>query len=134
MRVSARGWVAIPAFSFQGLTFQAFTDNLRIMDYVLCSQCGFPIAFTRVGQRISCPFCHNIGVVAVAVAGKEDDMIQAIRNSYPISQEGTVAVPAWLTWGTVGFVLGLIAGPIVLASTREGAQKLARMAEEKLRK
>ena len=96
------------------------------MNYVLCSQCYYPIAADYVGQKISCPFCGQMGTV------EEASVIQAIRNS--ISQEGTVAVPAWLTWGAAGFVLGLIAGPIVLASTREGAQKLARMAEEKLRK
>ena len=96
------------------------------MNYVLCSQCYYPIAADHVGQKISCPFCGQTGTV------EEASVIQAIKGSQ-ISQEGTVAVPAWLTWGAAGFVLGLIAGPIVLASTREGAQKLARMAEEKLR-
>jgi len=58
-------------------------------------------------------------------------MLNRIQND-GIAQEG-VALPTWLVAGTVGLIIGVIFGPVLLASSREGAQKLARLAEEKLK-
>ena len=49
-----------------------------------------------------------------------------------IAQEG-VALPIWLVAGGIGFLVGVLLGPAILASSREGALKLARVAEEKLK-
>ena len=95
--------------------------------YVLCSQDNYPIKVDYAGQKIRCPFCGTRGIVAE----KEVKVLDRIQND-GIAQEG-VALPTWLVAGTVGLIIGVIFGPTLLASTREGALKLARIAEEKLK-
>jgi DNA-directed RNA polymerase subunit RPC12/RpoP len=97
------------------------------MQYTLCSSCGYPIKVDYAGQKIRCPFCGTRGIVAE----KEVKVLNRIQND-GIAQEG-VALPTWLVAGTVGLIIGVIFGPVLLASSREGAQKLARIAEEKLK-
>lgn len=49
-----------------------------------------------------------------------------------IAQEGVV-LPTWLFAGAVGLIIGVLFGPTLLASSREGALRLARIAEERLK-
>jgi len=44
-----------------------------------------------------------------------------------------VVLPSWLFWLGAGLVAGVLFGPTILASSREGALRLARIAEEKLK-
>jgi len=97
------------------------------MQYTLCSSCSYPIKVDYVGQAIKCPFCGTRGIVA----DKEVKVLNRIQND-GIAQEG-VALPTWLVAGSVGLLLGIWLGPALLASSREGAQRLARLAEAKLK-
>ena len=92
-----------------------------------CFNCSFPIGVENIGSKVKCPYCHTIGI-----AVKEDNVRgkSAINNS--IGQG--VQIPTWLFAGTIGTIIGIILGPTILASTREGAEKLARLSAEKLRK
>jgi len=49
-----------------------------------------------------------------------------------IGQE--VAIPTWVFAGVIGLGLGVAFGPTILVSTRTGAEKLAHLAEERLRR
>lgn len=53
------------------------------------------------------------------------------ENNVGIAQG--VVLPTWLFAGAVGLIVGIIFGPTLLASSREGALRLARIAEEKLK-
>jgi len=44
-----------------------------------------------------------------------------------------VVLPTWLFWLSVGLAAGVLFGPTLLASSREGALRLARIAEERLK-
>lgn len=60
---------------------------------------------------------------------------EKVARDYQIAQgEGEVTIPNWLLAGGIGLLAGIILGPTILASTETGAQRLKKMAEEKLRK
>jgi len=44
-----------------------------------------------------------------------------------------IVIPSWLFWLGAGLAIGVLFGPTILASSREGALRLARIAEEKLK-
>lgn len=50
-----------------------------------------------------------------------------------VAQGEGVVLPGWLFWLSVGLAAGVLLGPTLLATSREGALKLARIAEEKLK-
>jgi len=50
-----------------------------------------------------------------------------------VTQGEGVVLPAWLFWLSVGLAAGVLFGPTLLASSREGAMRLAKIAEEKLK-
>ncbi|MCD6362134.1 MAG: hypothetical protein J7M38_14850 [Armatimonadetes bacterium] len=56
------------------------------------------------------------------------------NTSNPLAQGEGIVLPTWLVAGGVGFLLGIIFGPTIMTSTREGAQHLAKIAEEKLKR
>lgn len=58
-------------------------------------------------------------------------MLNRIQNN-GIAQEGVV-LPTWFVASTIGLVIGIIFGPTLLASSKEGALRLAKIAEEKLK-
>ena len=97
------------------------------MQYTLCSSCSYPIKVDYVGQAIKCPFCGTRGIVA----DKEVKVLNRIQND-GIAQND-VTLPSWLVAGGIGLIIGVIFGPALLASSREGAQRLARLAEAKLK-
>ena len=59
-----------------------------------CAECGYPVS-TEMGQVISCPMCETLN---------------------EISQ--TVPMPAWLLAGGIGLLIGIIAGPAIIRSTK----------------
>ena len=98
--------------------------------YVLCSKCHYPIKVDSPGQRVKCPYCGTEGIAEeVKVIGR----ILNDTSSNPLAQGEGVVLPAWLVAGGVGFLLGIIFGPAIMTSSREGAQRLAKIAEEKLK-
>jgi len=93
------------------------------MQYVICANCNYPIKADYIGQTVKCPFCGQHTVVTE----QEVNM----RSENGIAQG--VVLPTWLFAGAVGLIVGIIFGPTLLASSREGALRLARIAEEKLK-
>jgi len=91
--------------------------------YILCSQCSYPIGVHYIGQTVKCPFCGHREVVTE----QEVNM----RSENGVAQG--VVLPSWLFWLSVGLGIGVLFGPTLLASSREGALRLARIAEEKLK-
>jgi DNA-directed RNA polymerase subunit RPC12/RpoP len=77
-----------------------------------CPTCGFPIMEVSPGERIQCSNCQT-GLIMT-----------------DIGQE--VSIPAPVIVGLLGFVLGVIVGPALLAATDEGSRFLARQARAKL--
>jgi len=75
-----------------------------------CASCGYPIAWDPLSEIATCPRC-------------------GIMNE--IISQG-VTLPTWLVAGALGLIVGVIAGPALLASTDEGAKWLAKKAREKL--
>jgi len=56
-----------------------------------------------------------------------------MRSENGVAQGEGVVLPTWLFAGAVGLIVGILFGPTLLASSREGALRLARIAEEKLK-
>ena len=75
-----------------------------------CADCGFPIAAKHIGQEATCPDCGTINEV--------------------ISQG--VTIPTWMFAGGLGLLIGIVVGPAILASTKEGAAYLEKKARERL--
>jgi len=92
----------------------------EIMD---CAKCGYPI-LVGGSPEVTCPFCGTRQTI------QEVNMRGISENG--IAQEGVV-LPTWLVAGGIGLIIGVLFGPTLLASSREGALKLARIAEEKLK-
>lgn len=78
-----------------------------------CASCGYPLAAEFPGQQVNCPNCGTINEA--------------------VSQQG-VNIPTWFFAGAIGFVAGLVLGPAVVTSTKEGAQWMARRVSERLAK
>ncbi len=80
---------------------------------VACCSCSYPIAVTRIGQQVTCPFCGETGIVK------------------SVAQEnGGVTVPTWLVIGTVSFIAGGILWPALMATTEEGSKRLAELSRK----
>ena len=73
--------------------------------------CGYPITAKYHGQKVSCPYCHSLN--------------EAVSQG--------VNVPTWLVAGGIGLLLGIFAGPALIASTEEGARWLERRVRERAR-
>ena len=75
-----------------------------------CGSCGYPITSSvRVGQQVACPMCNTINEA--------------------ISQ---VAIPTPLFVGVIAFLLGMLLGPPIVATTDAGQKWLERTAREKI--
>jgi len=92
--------------------------------YILCSQCSYPIGVNYIGQTVKCPFCGHPQIVT------EQEVNMRSENG-AVTQG--VVLPTWLFWLSVGLAAGVLFGPTLLASSREGALRLARIAEERLK-
>jgi len=92
--------------------------------YILCSQCSYPIGVNYVGEMVKCPFCGHREVVQEVNMRSENGVV---------TQGEGVVLPTWVVAGGIGLLIGILFGPTLLASSREGALKLARIAEEKLK-
>jgi len=93
----------------------------------ICTKCGAEIAVaanTKCNTQ-TCPVCGNPMVAKEAGERR--------LSGSNIAQNGDVTLPTWLVASSIGLVIGIVFGPVLLASTREGALKLARIAEEKLK-
>jgi hypothetical protein len=77
---------------------------------VKCPVCGFPVLAPAPGEIVNCPHC---------LAG-----LEGITG---------VTIPTSVFVGTLCFIAGVILGPAVLSSTREGAMRLERIASDRLR-
>jgi phage FluMu protein Com len=76
-----------------------------------CASCGYPLAAEYPGQQVSCPNCGTVNEA--------------------VSQQG-VSIPTWLFAGGIGFFAGLLLGPTIVTSTKEGAQWMSRRVSERL--
>ena len=56
-----------------------------------------------------------------------------MRSENGVAQGEGVVLPSWFVWLSAGLIAGILLGPTILASSREGALRLARIAEEKLK-
>lgn len=99
---------------------------MRTKTAIDCPVCSFPIHESSIFIR--CPFC-----------GKESRLSEvAMRGRSQISSEvsGTIQGPGigsgFLTL-LIGFGVGTLIGPRLIATTREGAETLLEIAEEKLK-
>lgn len=77
-----------------------------------CS-CGYPIAASYVGERVTCPMCQTASIAQSITQG--------------------VTLPTWLVIGLAAFGAGMILGPAVLASTEAGAKYLEKQVRERVR-
>lgn len=89
-----------------------------------CPICGFPVHTSSIFLR--CPFCSKESNLEVAMRGKSQ--VQQVLGE-GIAGNGISWMPTLIAFG-----IGLVFGPAMLAATRQGAQRMAEMAEEKLRK
>jgi len=76
---------------------------------------------------VKCPFCGHREVVT------EQEVNMRSENGVAQAQGEGIALPIWAVAGGIGLLIGIFFGPALLASSREGALKLARIAEEKLK-
>ncbi len=92
-----------------------------------CPTCGYPVGIKRLGQILSCASCGNkMEAYASDQPGPQGPYNSMVR----ISQE--VGIPAPLFAWVIGLVIGVIAGPAIVASTKSGAQALERLARQRL--
>lgn len=90
-----------------------------------CPNCNFPVGAPNIFLR--CPFCNKESSMEVAMRGKTQ-VQQAIGERIATNGMGS-----WMP-ALIGFGVGIVFGPTILAATRQGAQRMAEMAEEKLKK
>lgn len=77
-----------------------------------CAVCHFPIqAPTYIGQQVRCPFCGSIN--------------EAVKQG--------ISIPIPVFAGLLGFGLGVLLGPGLLASTKSGSEWLAKQARERIK-
>ena len=81
--------------------------------------CGYPLAASHTGERVFCPNCRTMNEATTQARG--------VRISQGVS------IPTWLFAGGIGFLLGVVAGPAILASTEGGAKYLERQVRERIR-
>jgi hypothetical protein len=87
-----------------------------------CPSCGFPISDSLISFK--CPFCGKISSMEVAMRGKVQERVQG-----RIATGGISWMPVLIAFG-----VGVVFGPTILTATRQGAERMAKMAEERLRK
>jgi len=81
---------------------------------------GAPNIFLR------CPFCNKESNLEVAMRGKSQ--VQQVVGER-IATNGFSWMPALIAFG-----VGVVFGPTIMTASRYGAERMAKMAEEKLRK
>lgn len=98
-----------------------------IENYLECPICGFPVHSSRI--IIKCPFC-----------GQQSKVSEVVMKSVAMRGKGT-RVQGQIQGASfsfssllIGLGIGVLFGPVILASTREGARILGKMAEEKMKK
>ncbi len=99
------------------------------MEYVLCTDCSFPILANDIGQDVTCPSCHQKGTVMLS---KEVDMRSKVSTnqvSTKISGPGS----GFLEF-MAGLVIGVVFAPAIIASTKAGAEYLEKLAKEKIKR
>jgi len=89
-----------------------------------CPVCGFPVGLSNI--TINCPFCGKKSTLEVAMRGK----------GVSLELAGTRIQAGEINWmpTLIAFGIGVIFGPALLTTTRTGAETLAKIAEEKLKK
>jgi hypothetical protein len=93
-----------------------------------CPSCGFPVGSQNI--FLQCPFCGKKSNLEVAMRGKGTSVELSSQGlSTKISGPGISWMPVLIAFG-----VGVIFGPTLLTATRQGAERMARMAEERLRK
>ena len=92
-----------------------------------CPTCGYPVGIKRLGQILSCASCGN----KMEAYTSDQPSPQGPYNSMVRISQG-VEIPVPLFAGAIGLLIGIIAGPAIIASTKGGAARLERMAAGKL--
>jgi len=57
---------------------------------------------------------------------------QVVRN-YQVAQGG-VTIPIWLLAGSIGLFFGVVLGPAILSTTKEGSEMLAEYSRKRIRR
>ena len=95
-----------------------------IENYLECPVCSFPVHSSRI--TVKCPFCEQESKMSeVAMRGKTTSVQERIQSPSPGFSLSSLFI---------GLGVGVLFGPIILASTKEGARALGEMAERKLKK
>jgi len=100
--------------------------SMQTITAIKCPSCGFPISTSIIS--FTCPNCGVKSSLEVAMRGK--------GTTAEVSALGTRISGNGVDWAPalIAFALGVVLGPAILVSSREGAERLARMAQEKLKK
>ena len=91
---------------------------------ISCPNCDFPVGAPNIFLR--CPFCNKESSMEVAMRGKS--LVQQVVGER-IAGNGIDWIPALIAFG-----VGVIFGPTIMTASRYGAERMAKMAEERLRK
>lgn len=89
-----------------------------------CPVCGFPVGSSNI--ILKCPFCNKESNLEVAMRGKSQ--VQQVVGER-IATNGISWMPT-----LIAFAVGVVFGPTIMTASRFGAERMAKMAEEKLRK
>lgn len=92
--------------------------------YLDCPNCNFPVGTPNIFLR--CPFCNKESNLEVAMRGKSQ--VQQVVGE-------RIAGSSFDLWtAIIAFGVGVVFGPTIMTASRYGAQRMAEMAEKKLRK
>ncbi len=97
---------------------------MQTKTYLNCPVCGFPVSSSSIFLR--CPFCNKESSMEVAMRGKSQ--VQQVVGER-IATNGFSWMPVLIAFG-----VGVVFGPTIMTASRYGAERMAKMAEEKLRK
>ena len=88
-----------------------------------CPSCGFPISNSLISFK--CPFCGKVSTMEVAMRGR-NQVQERVQERIATDGNGISWMPVLIAFG-----VGVVFGPTILTATRQGAEHMAKMAEER---
>ncbi len=98
---------------------------MQTKTYLNCPDCGFPVHSSSI--FLKCPFCNKTSSMEVAMRGKVQ--VRGAIGERIAQGNGISWLPTLIAFG-----VGVVFGPTIMTASRFGAERMAKMAEEKLRK
>jgi hypothetical protein len=74
------------------------------------------------------------GRATSSVVYKAEAVVRNYQMQTGIAQEEGIAIPMWLFAGGIGFVLGGLLMPSLMAMTEEGSRKLAELSRQYIKR